>query len=89
MLGKIEGRRRRGRQRMRWLDGGGWASAAWRGHLPGGRCVVRGLGRREEGKVSCNALCTPGPFSRAVQAPGSMFKKHILQRRRLRLGEVG
>ena len=22
MLGKIEGRRRRGRQRMRWLDGG-------------------------------------------------------------------
>ena len=20
---------------MRWLDGGGWVSAAWRGHLPG------------------------------------------------------
>ena len=24
MLGKIEGRKRRGRQRMRWLDGIGW-----------------------------------------------------------------
>ena len=24
MLGKIEGRRRRGRQRMRWLDGTSW-----------------------------------------------------------------
>ena len=24
LLGKIEGRRRRGRQRMRWLDGRGW-----------------------------------------------------------------
>ena len=31
MLGKIEGKRRRGRQRMRWLDGHGfgWDSRSW------------------------------------------------------------
>ena len=50
MLGKIEGRRRRGRQRMRWLDGGGWASAAWRGHLPGGllKTKIAGSGTEPE-----------------------------------------
>lgn len=62
---------------MRWLDGGGWASAAGRGHLPGGWCVVRGQGWREEGKESCKALCTLGPFSSAAQAPGSTFKKRF------------
>ena len=39
MLGKIEGRRRRGRQRMRWLDGKLWEMVkdreAWRAAFRG------------------------------------------------------
>ena len=47
MLGKIEGRRRRGRQRMRWLDGitdsmslSNLRELAW-------RCAVHGVGRSQ------------------------------------------
>ena len=47
MLGKIEGRRRRGRQRMRWLDGitdtmdmglGGLQESTWTGRMDREAC---------------------------------------------------
>ena len=49
MLGKIEGRRRRGRQRMRWLDG-------WHHQLNGHRFVwTPGVGDGQRGLVCCSS----------------------------------
>ena len=52
MLGRIEGRRRRGRQRMRWLDGitdsmdmGGWTLRVGDGQ--GGLACCGSWGRKE------------------------------------------
>ena len=51
MLGKIEGRRRRGRQRMRWLDGITDSMDMGLGRLPevgdgqGGCAVVHGVAK--------------------------------------------
>ena len=47
MLGKIEGRRRRGRQRMRWLDG----ITDWDGH---GFGWTPGVGDGQGGVACCS-----------------------------------
>ena len=49
MLGKIEGRRRKGRQRMRWLDG-------WHHQLNGhGFGWIPGAGNAQGGLASCSS----------------------------------
>ena len=48
MLGKIEGRRRRGRQRMRWLDGITDSMDMGLGGTPG-------VGDGQEGLACCNS----------------------------------
>ena len=57
MLGKIEGRRRRGQQRMRWLDGldghgFGWTLGAGAG--PGGLPCCDSWGRKESDTTELN-----------------------------------
>ena len=47
MLGKIEGRRRRGRQKMRWLDGHEFEQAPGVGDAQGGLVCCSPWGRKE------------------------------------------
>ena len=47
MLGKIEGRRRRGQQRMRWLDGHGFGWTPGVGDGQGGLACYNSWGRKE------------------------------------------
>ena len=47
MLGKIEGRRRRGRQRMRWLDGITDSMDVGLGDGQGGLACCHSWGRKE------------------------------------------
>ena len=51
MLGKIEGRRRRGRQRMRWLDG---FTNSMDGH---GFGWTPGVGDGQGGLTCCGSWC--------------------------------
>ena len=47
MLGETEGRRRRGRQRMRWLDGREFEQALGAGDGQGGLACCSSWGRKE------------------------------------------
>ena len=47
MLGKIEGRRRRGQQRMRWLDGHGFEQAPGVGDGQGSLASCSPWGHKE------------------------------------------
>ena len=73
MLGKIEGRRRRGRQRMRWLDGINLMdlnlSKLWRLVMDRGawRAAVHRVTKRQTRLSNWAELKHPGDFPREVQ----------------------
>ena len=56
MLGKIEGRRRRGRQRMKWLDGITYSMVGWH-HLLNGHEFEQtpGDSEKQESLACCSA----------------------------------
>ena len=55
MLGKIEGRRRRGRQRTRWLDGITDSMDMGLGGLPNSMDMDLGVGDGQGGLACCNS----------------------------------